>query len=87
MTDREELPKVVASIMWAIPGLVLRSGFAYLRMKRRAKRSSRDFMKGLMKGGMPPEMARALSEKYAMKLSIRSFIGGLGRRRGFAHGR
>lgn len=78
MTDREDMPKVVAAIMWTSPGLVFRSGFAYLRMRRRAKVSSQHFMSGLIRGGMAPEMARQLSDKYAVDLSIRAFIGGLG---------
>lgn len=82
MTDREDMPRVVAAIMWNSPGLVLRGGFAYLRMKRRAKRSARHFMSGLIRGGMSPEMARRLSDKYAVNLSIRAFIGGFGSSKG-----
>lgn len=78
MTRRENVPKIVATVMWEAPGLVLRGGFAYLRIKRRAKSSSRHFMRGLVRGGMPPEVARSLSQKYAPKLSIKGFIGGLG---------
>lgn len=87
MTDREDLPKVVAAIMWMSPGLAVRGGFAYLRMKKMARRSSQHFMDGLIRGGMPPEMARRLSEKYSVDISIRSFIGGLGGSRGQAHER
>jgi len=85
MTDREDLPKVVASIMWTAPGLVLRSGFAYLRMKSSAKKSSQRFMDGLVKGGMSPEMARRLSEKYAVELRARRFFGRFLSSRGPAH--
>jgi len=77
MTDRVDLPKLIATIMWTAPGPTIKGGFAYLRMKRMAKRSSRRFMDGLLKGGMPPEMARDLSEKYTSSLSIRDMIGGL----------
>lgn len=77
MTRREDMPRVVATMMWKAPGLVLRGGFAYLRIKRRAKRSSRHFMRGLVRGGMPPEIARSLSHKYTTKLSIKRLIGGL----------
>lgn len=85
MTDREDVPKVVAAIMWTSPGLVVKSGFAFLRMKRRAKMCSQHFMDGLIRGGMPPEMARQLSDKYSVELSIKSFISGLGGHRGPTH--
>jgi hypothetical protein len=81
MTRREDGPRIVATMMWEAPGLVLRGGFAYLRIKRQAKRSSRHFMRGLVRGGMSPEVARSLSQKYATRLSIRRFIGGLGSHR------
>jgi len=78
MTRREDIPRVVATMVWEAPGLVLRGGFAYLRIKGQAKKSSRHFMRGLLRGGMPPELARSLSQKYTTKLGIRRFIGGLG---------
>ncbi len=87
MTDREDMPKVIATIMWTSPGLALRSGFAYLRMRKRAQRSSQHFMEGLIRGGMPPEVARQLSDKYAVDLSIKRFIGGLGTSRAATHER
>ncbi|MBN1678206.1 MAG: hypothetical protein JW880_06665 [Candidatus Thermoplasmatota archaeon] len=77
MTDREDMPKVIATIMWTSPGLVLRSGFAYLRMRKMARRSSQQFMDALIRGGIPPEMARQLSDKYAVDLSVKRLVGGL----------
>jgi len=87
MTDREDIPKVVAAIMWMSPGLVVRGGFAYLKMKQRAKKSSQHFMEGLIRGGMSPEMARQLSDKYAVDLNIRKVINGLGSSREPTHER
>ena len=78
MTRREDIPRVVATVIWEAPGLVFRGGFAYLRIKRQARRNSRHFKRGLLRGGMPPEIARSLSQKYTTKLGIRRFFGGLG---------
>ncbi len=67
--------KVFANILAYAPWLVLRVGIAYLRMKRHVNRTSRSFEKGLLSGGMSPEMARRLTNSYGSDLSIRKLVG------------
>lgn len=81
-TEESDTPKVVATIMWTSPGLVLRSGLAYLRMKRLARESSDRFRSSLESSGMPPERARQLSDEYGTDLSISRFMGGFVKHKG-----
>ncbi len=67
--------KLFASVMAYAPWLVLRIGIAYLRMKRRANRTSKIFERGLLTHGMAPEMAHKLAISYEGDLSIRRFVG------------
>jgi len=81
MTDKEssqDLPEIVASIMVAIPPMILRSGMAYLKMRRRAHDVSKRLEHELVSGGIPPEYAERLAEQYATDLSIRKMIRKLG---------
>jgi len=73
-TDREDLPKIVASIMVAVPGLGLRTGLVYLRTKRRLRRNARSIMKGMIEGGLPEKMARRLADSYEEDLSVRNLM-------------
>ncbi len=66
--------KVLANIIARAPMLVLRVGIAYLRMKRRANKTSKIFEKGLLSRGMPPEMARRLAYSYEGDLSVRRML-------------
>jgi len=77
MTEKgnlEELPKIVASVMSTVPTLVLRSGWAYLRMKKRAQRASKQIEREFVSGGIPPEFAEKLAEQFASDLSVRRMI-------------
>ncbi len=75
MTEHEDdLPKTVAVIIATIPGLVLRTGFIYLRTKRRARRNAKRVMKGMVENGMPPELAKELAFQYDDQLRVRTFV-------------
>jgi hypothetical protein len=67
----EDLPKIVASVVATIPPLVFRTGWAYLRMKKRAQRMSKQLEREFVSNGIPPEYAERLAEQYATELSIR----------------
>jgi len=69
-----DLPKTVAVIMIAIPSLVLRTGFVYLRTKRKARKGAKRVMKGMIESGIPPELAKKLAEQYEAQLSIRTIM-------------
>ncbi len=73
--ENEDLPKIVAAIAWNIPSLALRTGWAYLKMKKKAQRASKQVERGMIENGLPPEYARKLAEEFAGDLSIRRFIG------------
>jgi len=77
MTDKqssEDLPTIVASVMVTIPPLVFRTGWAYLRMRKRAHKISRKLELEFVSSGIPPEYAERLAEQYAADLSIRSIL-------------
>lgn len=73
--EDDDVPKLVASIIVAVPGLTLKSGFAYLRLRRKAHKNSRMMMNSMIREGVPEEYARRLSDKYAADLSIKRFLG------------
>ena len=77
-SDNDDVPKLVASIMVAIPGLTLKSGFAYLRLRRKAHQNSKTMMSSMIQEGIPEEYAKRLSEAYAADMSIRKLMKGLG---------
>lgn len=79
MSDQEgDLPKTVAVIMVTVPSLVLRTGFAYLRTRRKARKNAKMVLKGMIESGIPPELAKKLADDYADQLSIRTFMRGFG---------
>lgn len=78
MTDKEsseDIPKIVASVMSAVPTLVIRTGWAYLRMKKRAQKASKEIEREFVANGIPPKFAEKLAEQYASELSIRKMMG------------
>lgn len=74
----DDLPEMVAAITVTVPRLVLSAGFAYLRMKRKARKSSKLFEKGLVDSGISPDMAHQLAMKFETDLSIRRMVGSFG---------
>jgi len=82
MTDNEssqDLPTIVASVMVAIPPLVFRTGWAYLRMKKRAQKVSIQLERQFVSGGIPSEYAEKLAEQFETELSLRTLVKGVGR--------
>lgn len=79
MSERQDdLPKLVAAITVTIPKIALGTGLAYLKMKRRARKSAKLFEKGLVSSGISPTMAHELAVKYETDLSIRKMISSFG---------
>jgi len=77
MPDKQssrDLPEIVASVIVSIPPLVFRTGWAYLRMRKRAHEMSKQLELELVSGGIPPEYAGRLAEQYATDLSISKMI-------------
>ena len=80
MTDqaKADMPKMVAALIWTAPGATIRTGFAYLRMRRDLQRSARVFYRGMIDAGMPVEQAQQLREKYENNLSTHGLMKSLG---------
>jgi hypothetical protein len=72
--ENEDLPKIVASITMMIPSLTLRTGWAYLRMKKQAQKISKGLEKSMIDNGLPPEMARELAGEFGDDMSITSIM-------------
>ncbi len=71
MTDPDQdLPKIVASIGWMIPSLTFKTGWAYLKMKKQAQRSSKTLQNVMVSNGIPPEMAKELASNFGEDLSL-----------------
>ena len=75
---QDDLPKLVAAITLSIPKIALGTGFAYLRMKRKARRSAKLFEEGLVSNGLSPAIAHELALNYETDISIRKMIGSFG---------
>jgi len=75
---REDVPKILATVMWTAPGLAIRTGFSYLRMRRDLQKSARVFYKSMIDSGMPVEQAQQLREKYENNLSTHGLMKSLG---------
>jgi len=79
MTEAEgDLPKIVAAITVALPSMAFKTGFAYLRMRRKAHRMSRIIERDLVANGIPRDAAHKLAESVRDELSIRTLMGRFG---------
>ncbi|MEM2891157.1 MAG: hypothetical protein QXJ32_01430 [Thermoplasmata archaeon] len=74
----DDLPTIVAAITLALPSVALRTGLAYLRMKRRARRVSRIIERNLVANGVPREAAQKLAESVNQDISIRALAARFG---------
>jgi hypothetical protein len=70
----DDLPKVVAVMMVSIPSVVLRTGVVYLRTKRRARKGAKKVMKGMIESGIPPELAKKLTDDYEAQISLKTIM-------------
>lgn len=59
------------------PILGIRTFFSYLRMKRAANRSSRQFYRSLVDSGVPSREAHALVDEYTAVVSVRYWVRGM----------
>lgn len=77
MTERghkADIPKMVATAMTVAPGLTIRLGFSYLRMKRRSRMVSKAFRVKLEQDGVPPDLAKRLEDEYGSEISLRKLL-------------
>jgi len=73
---RRDIPKTAAVIIYTVPGLAIRLGFNYLRMKKRSQRAAKRFVRNLQANGMPEAEAKRLGESYGTEISIRKLVSG-----------
>jgi hypothetical protein len=71
--ENEDLPTIAASILMMAPNLA-RGGWAYLKMKKRAQRSSKALERSMVYNGLPPEIARDLAGEFGEVMSITSMM-------------
>lgn len=69
-----DIPTIFAHVMVAFPGIALRTGMAYGRLKRRARKSSSLFEARMISEGMPHELAHSLAVEFETGLSLRAII-------------
>ncbi len=75
MTEREEdIPKTVAAIISTAPALVLRTGVAYLKTKRKIRKRTKLVMKSMIANGISRELAHRLADKYEGNFRIQNII-------------
>ncbi len=75
MSEREDdLPKTIAVIISVAPFLVLRTGVAYLRTKRRIRKRAKLLMRSMVSNGLSPSLARRLADDFEKDLSIRNLV-------------
>ena len=71
--EPEDKEAVLVAVAHA-PGLVIRIGMQYLRMRRSANKARGRFYRELIKGGMPIDDARILADEYASLASVRNLV-------------
>jgi hypothetical protein len=72
--QKEDLPKIIASVAWMVPSLTLRTGWAYLKMKKKAQKASKNVERSMVDNGIPPEIARQLADQFAAEVSVHNWI-------------
>ena len=65
---------MMASILPKLPRLLIKFLWAYMRFKRKMKRSARAMKRGMIKNGMPRDLAKKLAESYEIDFSIRKLM-------------
>ncbi|MCJ7607620.1 MAG: hypothetical protein MUO94_07225 [Thermoplasmata archaeon] len=76
MTEDGDVPRIVATVIYKMPVLAVRVGVRYLSMRTHARRASRELRRSMVSEGMPEDLAKQLSDDYAMDLSIGTLMKG-----------
>jgi hypothetical protein len=71
---KEEMPEVVAIFMVQLPRMLWSLFTSYLRMKKQAKIAGERFYQALLDKGMPPSMARELTNDYCSAFNITTLL-------------
>ena len=71
---QKEDGQAIIYIAAAVPGLLISLGFAYLRMRKRAKLEGPRFFQALVRDGVPIPEARKLADIYVSSISLTEMI-------------
>ncbi len=73
MSDKKggDAALVVAAML---PSMVVKLLRAYFRLRKEAKRSTREFYQSLLKNGVPKRQAKGLADEYNSMISLRSMM-------------
>jgi hypothetical protein len=74
MPPTDDLRRTIGVVLAKSPRIILKVGWRYLRVKKKAQRAEIQFRKKLMASGMDQETAYKLADKYASTVSIRQFL-------------
>jgi len=72
--QKEDLPKILASVAWMVPTLALRTGWAYLKMKKKAQKTTKWVERSMVDNGIPSEIARQLADQFAEDMSVHNWM-------------
>ncbi|OPX64981.1 MAG: hypothetical protein A4E30_00437 [Methanomassiliicoccales archaeon PtaB.Bin215] len=75
---QKENGQAIIYIAAAVPGLLIGLGFAYLRMRKRARQEGRRFFQALVRDGVPVPEAKELADIYVSSISLTEMIRGMG---------
>jgi hypothetical protein len=73
-----DIPGIVAVAIANAPGALFRSGWTYLRTKRRARKSAKIMAKTMQSNGVPPDVAQKLADKYESDISVSNLMRTIG---------
>lgn len=71
---QKEDGQAIIFIAAAVPGLLIGLGFAYLRMRKRARTEGKRFFQALVRDGVPVPEARELADIYVSSISLTEMI-------------
>lgn len=75
---QKEDGQAIIYIAAAVPRLLISLGFAYLRMRKRAKLEGRRFFQALVRDGVPVPEAKELAGIYVSSISLTKMIREMG---------
>jgi len=74
MPTREDIPRIVGTVIAKSPKLVLKISWRYLKAKKQAQRAEATFRRRLEASGMDPRDVERLSERYGSTVSLRQMM-------------
>jgi len=76
--NKESDGEAILAFTASAPLLAFRLGVGFLKMKRQANKSAKNFYREMVRNGVPPSEARKLSEEYTSTVSLRHWIRSMG---------